>query len=422
MRGRWNIWNCPDWWRLMFVNTRTFAVQLTPQGSGAIAVILVAGQEAAAIVTCLTPRADGMVVGQHLHVSLWSRGRGDDRVLDDALVVRIAGDRFELHVHGGEAVVAVVMKELAFVGAVQLSLTQAAERGIFGKGIAAEVNLALPRARTGTGLRLLSRQSTDGLARWARKWSVWLETHASEPERPGEFRAAVQELLARSSTLMRLLIPARVAIIGPPNAGKSTLANALLGRPVAITSDIAGTTRDWVDAEAIFTYTSAPGAEQMEVPVTLVDTAGVRLPRDELELEAIFRTHTQATAADVLILLLDGSQTVTSEEQALVYQYANRNSIVVFNKSDLGEGASVSLPEPDKDAPLPQVPLHISAKLRSNLDALMGAVVRQLDLHGVDPGEPFVFAESQRELLREVLRMSDATACRKLLAEWVKIA
>ena len=128
----------------------------------------------------------------------------------------------------------------------------------------------------------------------------------------------------------------RVAIMGPPNAGKSTLANALLGRAVSITSEQAGTTRDWVDAQAVLV--AGDGALAVHVPVVLVDTAGVRNTPDELERESIRRAHHQAAAADVLVLLLDGTRAVSAEETELLERYDR--AVVAVNKMDV-PGAQV---------------------------------------------------------------------------------
>jgi len=205
--------------------------------------------------------------------------------------------------------------------------------------------------------------------------------------------AAAQWVLERSRSLRFLLEPPRVAIVGPTNAGKSTLANTLLGRQMAITSSIAGTTRDWVDAETTFV------ADDVQVAVTLVDTAGVRETADQLERESIKRTLQQADDADVIVLLMDGSRPQTAADKTLLQRYPR--SILTINKSDLGEPS-------DKG-------LRISAKTGAGLDALMLAVLARLDLAKIRTDEPFAFTMRQRDVLAALSLAEDVPRAISLL-------
>src|SRR6185503_2714425 len=95
-----------------------------------------------------------------------------------------------------------------------------------------------------------------------------------------------------------MLHPPRVAIVGEANVGKSTLANQLFAQERSITADLPGTTRDWVGEVA-----NVDG-----LPVTLVDTPGVRETADEVEREAIARSGEQVAAADLILLVLDATR------------------------------------------------------------------------------------------------------------------
>ena len=137
----------------------------------------------------------------------------------------------------------------------------------------------------------------------------------------------------------------KVAIIGRPNVGKSSLLNALLKLDRAIVSDQPGTTRDVID-------------ESMNVrgiPLRLLDTAGLRQTQDSIEGEGIRRTEDAIAEADVLLLVLDGAEGVTDEDRTVFETYGSRRHLLVMNKMDLPESRSFdarSLPLPP-ESPLP---------------------------------------------------------------------
>ena len=117
-----------------------------------------------------------------------------------------------------------------------------------------------------------------------------------------------------------------VAIVGPPNAGKSSLLNALLGTERAIVSELPGTTRDTIE-ESI----AIDG-----VPIRLVDTAGIRSHADRLEAEGIARTERALESARIALLVLDGSLELGPDAIAMLERTAPCDRIVFFNKADLG--------------------------------------------------------------------------------------
>jgi tRNA modification GTPase len=382
------------------------AVRLTADSPGAIGVILLAGSGAAHVLRGLAPslRTERVEVGAFAKTILRS---GDGTALDDALVVHTGEDRWELHVHGGTAVVEGVLEELRLAGT---RIIPSAEAGhLLGSGIAGEVQLALPRAATETALRLLLAQPSAWKT-WASHWLHWL---ARQPAGAPlwELYSAAQWLLQRSAALCRVFEPARIAIVGAPNVGKSSLANSLLGRPVSITSANAGTTRDWVDAQAIFVAQPPVGAygKPVHVPVFLVDTAGLRETPDALERASIARTHRQAAEADLIILLFDATRLPTSDELALLDAYADRGLILVANKMDAVSG-------PLSAAYSDLRPLPISAKTHQGLDALMTAALAQLDLLAIGE-ECFAFSSRRGELLWELALCNDAAACASVLEQ-----
>lgn len=169
--------------------------------------------------------------------------------------------------------------------------------------------------------------------------SVRLEASLDFPEEgyhfvePGEAGSEISAIAARVDALLRdarrgrlVREGARVAIIGTPNAGKSTLFNALAGANRAIVTDIPGTTRDLV-TDLI---------DLDGVPVTLVDTAGLRNhAADAVEHEGMRRTRGTVAVADLLIVVLDRSRPLTDQDAAIIAETSTRPRIVVASKADL---------------------------------------------------------------------------------------
>ncbi len=117
----------------------------------------------------------------------------------------------------------------------------------------------------------------------------------------------------------------QVALVGRPNVGKSSVFNALLGQERAIVTQIAGTTRDQINEK--FTIN--------DIPISLIDTAGLRETSDVVECIGVERSKRVMADADLVIVILDGSEVLTLEDKEILSQVAGINHILVINKSDL---------------------------------------------------------------------------------------
>ncbi len=192
---------------------------------------------------------------------------------------------------------------------------------------------------------------------------------------------AVQQALRRlveESTQGRLLREGlKVAIIGRPNVGKSSLLNALSRSERAIVTELPGTTRDLVESDLVL----------QGVPLTLLDTAGIRATDDPVERLGIERSHRALAAADAVLLLMDLSVGWTEADTALAGQLpAEVPVLVVGNKADLGAAA---LPEP--------VDVAISALTGSGLESLAEALLGRCGL-SLGPGLEVALNARQRDL------------------------
>ncbi|HEX8528097.1 tRNA uridine-5-carboxymethylaminomethyl(34) synthesis GTPase MnmE, partial [Allosphingosinicella sp.] len=250
--------------------------------------------------------------------------RASNELLDEALVLRFPApasatgeDVVELHLHGGRAVVAGVLEALAAIEGLR-----AAEPGEFTRRalLNGRVDLAeaegladLLASETQAQRRAALALAGGALSRQVEQWKGTILTLSAEleatldfsdegdvgPGLPAGWRERVDSAAAELGCLLerppveRLRDGIRVAVAGPPNAGKSSLLNALAGREAAITSDIPGTTRDLVEAP-----TAIGGTHFL-----LVDTAGLRESSDPIEKLGIERARSALAGADLILWL-----------------------------------------------------------------------------------------------------------------------
>jgi tRNA modification GTPase len=281
--------------------------------------------------------------------------------LDDALVLwfpapgSLTGeDVAELHVHGSRAVVSAVMRMLSAQG---LRLAEPGEftRRAFHNGkldlTQAEAVADLTAADTEAQRRQALRQLDGALGRLYRDWAdrllrllAHLEAAIDFPDEdlPAEIEAQVAaESAALAAEIGRHLADGHrgerlrdgiaVAILGPPNAGKSSLLNQLARREAAITSPVAGTTRDVIEV----------AIDLAGYPVVLADTAGLRDSADQVEQEGVRRALARAEAAELRLFVFEAAR---PQDAIPATRWQGRDTILVANKIDLAADRS-SVPE-----------------------------------------------------------------------------
>jgi tRNA modification GTPase len=180
----------------------------------------------------------------------------------------------------------------------------------------------------------------------------------------------------------------KVAILGPPNAGKSSLMNRLARREAAIVSPVAGTTRDVVEVRLVLAG----------YPVWVADTAGLREASDDIEAEGIRRALARAEEADLRIWVLDSTSGVSHADVSRETSPRD-GDLVVLNKGDLGSGSSGGTLGPFR----PFNPIVVSAKTGAGVDELerrLAQIVRER----LDTDEaPLVTRARHRELVEQAL-------------------
>lgn len=146
-----------------------------------------------------------------------------------------------------------------------------------------------------------------------------------------ETQDMIEKLLATSSTGRMIREGIKIAIVGKPNVGKSSLMNGILKETRAIVTDIPGTTRDTI--EEVLSIRN--------IPVYLVDTAGIRETSDKVEKMGIEKSKEAFNQADFILFLLDGSRPLEEEDLQIMEFLKERKSLVLINKRDLGEAISI---------------------------------------------------------------------------------
>ena len=201
-------------------------------------------------------------------------------------------------------------------------------------------------------------------------------------------KAKLNEIAARTGKLAATFQAGKlireglqVALVGRPNVGKSSLFNALLGQDRAIVTEIAGTTRDQLHEK--FTINN--------IPVALIDTAGLRETSDTVEIIGVERSRRTMADADLVIIILDGSQNLTIEDKEIIEQVKDLNYLIAVNKIDLGQN----------ELNLNGVrTIHISAKTGAGLDDLQQAIIAPFAVYETESAGFLVSDARHHDLLR----------------------
>lgn len=338
----------------------------TAQGKAGVAVVRVSGPMAHDAVRALCGNIPPV------RTAALRALRDDDGVLDKALVIvfdqgaSFTGEAVaEFHLHGSRAVVSAVLRALSRQPTLRMASPGEFTRRALENGrldlTEVEALSDLIAAETEAQRKLALRVFDGALGRKVQVWRNDLVTALSllavtidfsDEDVPDDLTAEVSDILTHLSDglqaeLAGLSAAARirdgfeVAIVGPPNIGKSTLLNALAGREAAITSDVAGTTRDVIEVRM----------DLGGLPVTFLDTAGLRDAGDQVEALGIDRARRRAADADLRIILVDG--------KSMPLMQPLPDDLVLTGKADLGGG-------------------DVSGKTGEGISSLLGHIVETL--------------------------------------------
>lgn len=379
--------------------TRTYL--LTPPGTGAIAVVRVSGPEANAVVADLfEPKTDHPWPAEASSRRVRYGTLVDDGVVLDDVVLSTIMEHGEPAVdigsHGGIRIVENILGALDRRGAPIAHDDPNRCHWPVRNTIEREALIALEQARTLQAARFLCQQSEHLPGALAAALRLLSEDRAEGLKR-------LRSMMDGYRAARLLLDGASVALVGPPNVGKSTLFNRLLDREAAIVTDRPGTTRDWVEEST----------EMAGIPLVLVDTAGRRLISSDVEHEAIGRGAQKSREADLTVLVLDASIPLPSSDP-LEEQRAN-TCLLVANKADLGRAwDNGDLHHATWGKVGTGEVIATSAKTGEGLDTLRSRILERLGA-SMDLGTcPTLFTESQAALVSEVLSDPEGRASTRL--------
>ena len=424
-------------------------------GRAAIAVMRLSGAETRSVLA-------GLCAGRvppPRHAALRRLSDAAGAVLDHALVLWFPApgsytgeDSAELHLHGGRAVIEGVAGALAALGA------RPAEPGEFTRRaflngrmdlVEAEAVHDLVAAETEAQRRQALRQLEGQLGTLYQGWSDTLRTLLAQQEALIDFPdedlpPEVEAAMLGAMGVLRAEIAAHLddhrrgerlreglcfAITGPPNVGKSSLLNALAARDVAIVSAQPGTTRDALET----------GIVLAGVPVTLVDTAGLRETEDAIEAEGVRRARLRAAEADLVISVIapdgdaaEGERWDDDRPGGPPSEEVPLRRLLVANKSDLGYAMTGA---PEAEAPrsralrpqgrpggsakgsLPDEALLVSARTAAGLDALRDRLAAEARALTETEGPPPLTRTRHRVALETALAHLTAAEA----AEWPEL-
>ena len=364
----------------------TIAAIATAIGEAGLAVIRISGPTALQVAeTCFQPRGSHATrpTAATSHTVHYGYIVRDEQIVDEVLLTVLRAPRtftredvVEISCHGGLIPTKLVLDTVLHAGA------RLAEPGEFTKRAFLNGRIDLTQAeavadvihsKTELALRAANEQLAGKLSQRITilredmiKILAHVEAHIDFPDEDiaPDTLASLIEKLQHGITFMETLLATapegqllrrgvRTAIIGRPNAGKSSLLNCLLGRDRAIVSASEGTTRDTIEETANI----------RGIPIIFIDTAGLRQADDQIEQEGIRRSQTSLEQADLILHVIDTSQGLSQFESALMDQHAGRAKIIILNKSDLGH-------QPELPDSMTQTAVPISCQTGQGLEQL----------------------------------------------------
>ncbi len=330
----------------------TIAAISTPNGVGAISIVRLSGKSAYDIAKKITNKDITPRIA-----TLCKLYDKNDELIDIGIVIYFKApnsftgeDIVEFQCHGGVAVSRIVLETLLDYGARAALPGEFTKRAFLNGKIdasQAEAIAKLIETRSREGAKLLSRQLDGDLGNFVnevREKLIEIMAYTevfidyAEEDLPESLGYEIEERLQKIESLLKhtlevskrregMLKGYKIAIIGKPNVGKSSILNALLNRQRAIVSDIAGTTRDTIE-------------EDIQIGshlIRIIDTAGIRDAKDEIEKIGVERSKEAIKEADIVLCVFDANEFTKEDEEILdIIKNTDKDIIIVINKIDKG--------------------------------------------------------------------------------------
>lgn len=415
----------------MFSATDTIVARCTPSGSGAISLIRISGQQAFEIADRFTNLSKNSISQASSHTIHYGTiyDKQENAVIDDVLFFVMKAPRtftgentVEITCHNNPFIIQSIINLACQHGARPARPGEFTQQAVLNKKIdalQAEAIHDLITAPSEQALKISRQQLNGSLSAEILKienaclHALALSEASFEfiEDEAMEFGTEIKEILQRTEKNISFLENqhpsqkiikegVRIALIGSVNAGKSSLFNKLVGHDRAIVTPIAGTTRDIIESIQPFNGTF----------ITYVDTAGLRTTSDVIEQNGIERSYTEAKKADIILLVIDSSRTMTSEEKAfydsLFLQYKEK-IIVVYSKQDLCLNIADSFNHSDT--------VGVSYSNNESLMLLQQQITKLLEKQLSTFNSPFLLNKRHLELLQSIKIKLDKTL--KMMAQ-----
>lgn len=378
----------------MTFDNDTIAAISTPLGEGGIGIVRLSGKEAIPIAEKLfsSPKNRKLAESEsHRLIYGFIKDTSTDTVIDEVLaaVMRAPNtytreDVVEINCHGGMLPLRKVLELILKNGARLAEPGEFTKRAFLNGRIdlsQAEAVMDLIKSRTDESRKIALEQLSGGLSEKITSLRdriaavcAHIEAYIDFPDEdiePASMDSIVKEINLTSDELLHLSKTfeegrffregLKVAIVGKPNVGKSSLLNAFLQRDRAIVTEVPGTTRDVLEE-----YLNIKG-----LPVRIMDTAGIRETHEMAEKEGVSRSIRAIDDADLIIAVIDGSAVLHEEDLLVLEKIKDKNAIITINKSDLpvAEDMEARLNDYSNEV------LKISAKTGLGLDALKDKIL-----------------------------------------------
>ncbi len=373
---------------------------MTAKTAAAISCVQVVGDSAEEIIYKIFRGSVSVYkIGSVLHGNICD----GDKIIDEVIIGCEAENSFSINCHGNpiivENILALLKKHGAKIVDAQEIIAYQARKKYGDNFIAIESQIAIAQAATLDGAKIIQHQTKMGLKQTA-EWLVkHIDVMSSE-----DIKNAAEQVLADSKIASYFINGAKIVLAGPPNSGKSTLFNYLCGKEKAIVADVAGTTRDWLNAKI----------RLKNVQAEIFDTAGIDAALSKqniIDEESQKRTADLVNNADLVLYVVDsGNQPPPPLRRvcASLRQVRGLNNVInVLNKCDLGMDVFAD-------------GLKISAKTGSGVGELLDEIENALGVTDFDLKKTVCFTDRQRKIVQKIALAQDKKHIKELLQELLK--
>lgn len=407
------------------------------KGASGVAVIRLSGEGCLAILKAMTKKDD--IAPRKASLRNIYHPENND-LLDQSLILYFKAphsytgeDCLEFHIHGGVAIIQSVLDAFSC-----FSFTKLADAGEFTRRAFDNNKMDLTKVESiadlihaetewqrKIALRQYSGVFEEKIVDWRQKLihlmayeEAFLDFPDEDlpPEAKQDHTQDIEEIISDISSYLknshkgeRIRSGFKIVLIGPPNSGKSTFLNILAKRDVAIVSDIAGTTRDSLEVHL----------NMAGIPVTIVDTAGLRSSADKIEKLGIEKSYQHADEADLKLVLFSALETENYEIKQELNDLSDENTIHLYNKSDLNP--DFILPNHFKTKSF-----LISAKTGQNIQELLSFIEEKLSKEIKGSVEDILITRERHRMelehCVEALQRSKTAIDSELLAEDLRLA